>query len=59
MQIYLIFDLINIKAKYIPWDEAQIGIKLGTQHIIYQKLANFMSKKDIHVNSLESVIFRM
>ena len=35
----------------------QIGIKLGTEQIIYQKLANFMYKKDIHVNRIESVIF--
>ena len=40
-----------------PWDWAQIVLKLGTKHVIYQKLANFMQKKDIYVNNLESVIF--
>ena len=59
MRIYLIFDLININDKYSPWDQDQIVIKLGTQHIIHQKLANFIYKKDIHVNRLESVIFGM
>ena len=53
MQIYLIFDLININDKSSPWDQDQIGIKSETQHIIYQNLANFLSKKDIYVNRLE------
>ena len=35
------------------------GIKLGIKHITYQKLANFMQKKDIYVNRVESVIFGM
>ena len=59
MRIYLFFDLITVNDKYSPWDRNQIGIKLGTEHIIYEKLANFTYKKDIHVNSLESVIFGM
>ena len=42
-----------------PWDWGQIGTKLGTEHAIYQKLANFMWKKDIYVNRLESVTFGM
>ena len=25
-----------------PWDQGQISIKLGTEHVIYQKLANLM-----------------
>ena len=29
------------------------------KHLTYQKLANFTYKKDIYVNKLESVIFRM
>ena len=33
MQIYLIFDLISVNDKYIPWDRNQIGIKLGTDFI--------------------------
>ena len=56
-QVYLIFDLINVKNKYSPRHRDQIGIKLGTDYIIYQKIANFMYKKDIHVNRLESGIF--
>ena len=59
MRIFLIFDLINFSNKYSPWDWDQIGIKLGTKHIIYKKLANFMYKKDIHVNRGKSVIFGM
>ena len=58
MRIYLIFDLINVSDKFSPWDRDQIGVKLGTEHV-YQKLANFLYKKDIHVNRLESVIFDM
>ena len=59
MYIYLIFNLINVNIKYSPWDRDQIGIKLGTDYIIYQKLENFMYKKDIHVNRIESGIFGM
>ena len=33
MQIYLIFDLISVNDKYVPWDRNQIGIKLGTDFI--------------------------
>ena len=57
--IWLIFDLINLNEKYSPWDQDSIFVKLGTDYIIYQKLANFMYKKGIHVSRLESVIFRM
>ena len=53
MQIYLIFDLVNVNDKYSPWDRDKIGIKLGTDYIIYQNLANFMYRKDTHVNRLE------
>ena len=57
MQIYLIFDLVNVNDKYSPWDRDKIGIKLGKDYIIYQNLANFMYRKDTHVNRLENVIF--
>ena len=57
MQIYLIFDLVNVNDKYSPWDRDKIGIKLGTDYIIYQNLANSMYRKDSHVNRLENVIF--
>ena len=59
MQIYLIFDLINVNNNYNPWDRDQIGIKLGKCYIMYQKLAHFLYKKDIYVNRLESGIFGM
>ena len=42
-----------------PWDRGQIGIKLGTKHVIYQKLATLLKKKDIYVSRLESVVFGM
>ena len=35
------------------------SIILGLEHVIYQKLANFIYKKDTHLNRLESVIFSM
>ena len=59
MLIYLTVDLTNLNGKYSPWDWDQIGTKLGTKHIIYQNLANFMYKNNIHVNRVESVIFGM
>ena len=59
MYIYLIFNLLKVNIKYSPWDRDQIGIKFGTDYIIYQKLENFMDKKDIHVNRIESGIFGM
>ena len=45
MQIYLISNLINVNDNYSPYDQDQIGIKLGTDYIIYQKLGNFMYKR--------------
>ena len=30
-----------------PRDWNQIGVKLGTEHVIYQKLENVMQNKDI------------
>ena len=37
-----------------PRDYGQTGIKLGTKHVIYQKLENFMKKHDIYVNWRET-----
>ena len=37
-------------ASFSPWDRGKIGIKLGTKHIVYLKLASFTSNKDVHVN---------
>ena len=45
MQNYLIFDLVNINDKYSPWNRGQIGIKLETDYIIYQKLAILCIKR--------------
>ena len=40
-----------------PWDRDQTGIKLGTKHVVYLKLASFTSNKDVNVNRRESVFF--
>ena len=29
------------RSGIIPWDQCQIGIKLGTKHVIHQASANF------------------
>ena len=42
---------------YSPWTPGQIATKLGTKYVMYQQLANFVLKKDIYVNRLESVNF--
>ena len=44
-----------MKILNCPWDWGQIGMKLGTKHVIYQKLVKCMQKMDIYVNRLESV----
>ena len=44
-----------IKNLYSPLDRDQIGNK----HIAFQKLANFLSKNDIYLNRLESVMFAL
>ena len=36
-----------------PRDWNQIGAKLGTEHIIYQKLENIMQNKDILLTGLK------
>ena len=45
MQIYLVFDLVNINDKYSPWDRDQIGVKLGADYMIYRKLAILCIKR--------------
>ena len=52
-----LFDLL--KGDNSPWDWEHNGIKLGAEHVIYQRLANFVQKKDIYFNRIESVIFGM
>ena len=42
-----------------PLDRGQIGINLGKKHVIYQKSAYFLYKKDFYINRPESVIFSM
>ena len=46
-------------VSFSPWDWDQIGIKLGTKHVVYLKLGSFTSNKDVYVNRLESVFFDM
>ena len=36
-----------------PRDWNQIGAKLGTEHVIYQKLENIMQNKDILLTGLK------
>ena len=50
---------VNLKVFNSTCDQSQIGIKLGAKHVMHQKLATFLRKKDIFVNRLESVIFGM
>ena len=42
-----------------PWYQGQIGIKLGKKHVVYLKLTNFTSNKDVYVNRRDSVFFDM
>ena len=46
-------------SRFSPWDLGQISIKLGTKHVIYQKLTTFLQKEGIYLDRLESVIFSM
>ena len=34
----------RICKEYSPWNLFQTGTNLGTKHVIYQKLTNYMSK---------------
>ena len=43
------FDFEYSVFQVSPETQDQIGIKFGTEQVIYQKLANFMYKKDVHV----------
>ena len=36
-----------------PRDWNQIGVKLGTEHVIYQKLENIVQNKDILLTGLK------
>ena len=46
-------------VSFSRWDRDEIGIKLGTKHVVYLKLGSFTSNKDVYVNRLESVFFDM
>ena len=35
-------NLTIVIERLRPWDWDEIGIKLGTKHVTYQKLVNFM-----------------
>ena len=58
-------DLNPIKRNCYPfmdeckslWDLGQIGINFETKHVIYQKLVNFLQKREIYANKLKSDIF--
>ena len=45
MKIQYVFHKTGLEKTDSPWNWSQIGIKLGTRHVIYQKLANFILKK--------------
>ena len=47
------FGLVNISDKYSPWDMDQNGIKLGTDCIIYQKLAILCIKRIFMLTGLK------
>ena len=61
--IFIIYDSAErVRTKQflrtiIIRDRGHVGTKLEAKHIIYQKLANFMYKKDVYVDRLENVIF--
>ena len=46
-------------VSFSSWDQGQIGVKLGTKHVIYLKLASVAQKKDTYANRLESVFYDM
>ena len=46
-------------VRHIPCNWDRIVIKLETKHVIYQKLATFLQKKDTYVNRIQSIIFVM
>ena len=43
------------KKNSSSWNWCQICIKLWTNHVMYQKLANFTKKKSIYVNRVEEL----
>ena len=47
----------NNYVSFSRWDWEQIGIKLGTKHVVYLKWGSFTSNKDVYVNRLEIVFF--
>ena len=62
LRIVVFMKTILIFRKYIVkilCNFHGIGAKLGTEYVLYQKLANFTKKNDVHVNALESAIFEM
>ena len=51
-----VIQIVLRKIKTAYWEQI---IKLGTKHVIHLKLASFTSNKDVCVNRLERVFFRM
>ena len=43
------FVLAFDKSVFFSFLKGQIGINLGTKHVLHQKLVNFMYKNDIYV----------
>ena len=37
----LLLLMLPASEDFNPWDHGYIGVKLGTKHVMYQKLANF------------------
>ena len=60
-QLQVIVQYLNCRnyISFSPWDWDQIGIKLGTKHVVYLKLRTFTLNKDVYVNRLERVFFDM
>lgn len=50
---------IGSTINFSQWDWGQIGIKLETKHVIYQKLENFINKNCVYFDRLENDIFGM
>ena len=38
----MFFSTESAGHNYSQWDQSQIGVKLGSEHVVYQTLANFM-----------------
>ena len=58
--VIMLFNLNDSNyVSFSPWDWGQIGINLGTKHVVYKRLASFRKHKDVYVNRLESAFLGM